>query len=486
MGRLLTARIGAMRHRTLIMVAALTILLWGCERQDSLAEIRERGELVVVSRNSPTTYYQDKNGPTGFEYALSKLLAEALQVELRMETVYNLRDLFAKLDRHSANIAAAGLTLTEERTARYPHSIPYYKLTPQVIYVSGDKRPRSLRDLVGRKMVVLAGSSHVEMLKALRSSEVPGLQWDEVEEADTTQLLEQLRDGRAALAIVDSNEFSVQQTLYPRQQVAFDLGREQDMVWYLPPGTDNTRLLAFINDFILRLQKDGTLTQLREKYFGHSEGVSRMNAFEFARNVENLLPKYEPLIKKIASEYQMDWHLLAAIAYQESHWNPMATSPTGVRGMMMLTKATARELGVDNRLDVVQSLRGGARYLKNIKRRLPKKIREPDRTWLALAAYNIGLGHLEDARRLTERQGGNPNIWQDVMERLPLLQKTQYYKNTRHGYARGREAVTLVQNIRHYYSVLAWKEIPEIQPQPPLRADDYLPETLRDLKLQAL
>lgn len=486
MRRPCAARMTTMRRHALTLLAALLFLLGGCERQDSLAEIRERGELVVVSRNSPTTYYLDKNGATGFEYALSALLAEALDVELRMETVYNLRDLFAKLDRQNANIAAAGLTLTEERAARYPHSIPYYKLTPQVVYVTGNFRPANLEDIAGMKIAVLAGSSHVEMLKTLQRSEVPDLRWEEVDEADTTQLLEQLKAGQAELAVIDSNEFSVQQTLYPRQQVAFDLGREQDMVWYLPPGIDNTRLLAFIDDFILRLQKDGTLERLREEHFGHTDGVSRMNAFEFARNVENSLPVHEALIRKIANEYRMDWHLLAAIAYQESHWDPKATSPTGVRGMMMLTKATARALGVDNRLDVVQSLRGGARYLKKIKRRLPKKIQEPDRTWMALAAYNIGLAHLEDARVLTERQGGNPNLWQDVMERLPLLQQSQYYRNTRHGYARGREAVTLVQNIRHYYSVLAWQEIPEIQPLPPQRADDYLPETLRDLQLQAL
>jgi membrane-bound lytic murein transglycosylase F len=475
-----------MRRYPLIIATALLTLLGGCERQDSLAEIREQGELVVVSRNSPTTYYLDKNGPTGFEYALAALLAEALQVELKMETAYNLRDLFIKLDRQNANIAAAGLTLTEERAAKYPHSTPYYKLTPQVIYVTGNYRPRKLADLAGMDIAVLAGSSHVEMLKTLQQSEIPDLHWEEVDEADSTQLLEQLRDDQAALAIIDSNEFAVQQTLYPRQQVAFDLGREQDMVWYLPPGIDNTRLLAFIDDFILGLQKDGTLTRLRDQYFGHTDGISRMNAFEFSQNVEESLPAYEALIKKIASEYQMDWHLLAAIAYQESHWDPQATSPTGVRGMMMLTKATARSLGVDNRLDVVQSLRGGARYLKKIKRRLPNKIQEPDRTWMALAAYNIGLAHLEDARKLTDQQGGNPNLWQDVMERLPLLQKTQYYKNTRYGYARGREAVTLVQNIRHYYSVLAWQEIPEIQPQPPLKGDDYLPQPLVDLELQAL
>ncbi len=475
-----------MRRHTLFIVTALLTLLGGCERQDSLAEIRERGELVVVSRNSPTTYYLDNSGPTGFEYALAVLLAEALHVDLKMETVYNLPDLFNKLDRQNANIAAAGLTLTEERAARYPHSTPYYKLTPQVIYVTGNFRPRSVADLAGMKIAVLAGSSHVEMLKALQHSETPELQWEEVDEADTTQLLEQLRGDQAELAIIDSNEFAVQQSLYPRQRVAFDLGREQDMVWYLPPGIDNTRLLAFIDDFILGLQNDGTLTRLRDQHFGHTDGVTRMNAFEFSQNVADTLPTYESLIKKIANEYQMDWHLLAAIAYQESHWDPQATSPTGVRGMMMLTKATARELGVDNRLDVVQSLRGGARYLKNLRRRLPKKIQEPDRTWMALSAYNIGLAHLEDARILTERQGGNPHLWQDVMERLPLLQQTQYYKNTRYGYARGREAVTLVQNIRHYYSVLAWQEIPEIQPLPPLRGDDYLPAPLRNMELQAL
>jgi membrane-bound lytic murein transglycosylase F len=461
-------------------------LLGGCARQDSLAEIQARGELIVVSRNSPTTYYLDKNGPTGFEYALSELLAQALDVDLRMETAYNLRDLFSKLERQEANIAAAGLTLTEGRAASYPHSLPYFKLTPEVVYVTGNFRPRSLPDLAGMKIAVLADSSHVEMLQSLQKSEVPDLQWEEIDEADTMQLLELLRTGEAELAIIDSNEFAVQQSLYPRQQVAFDLGQEQDMVWYLPPGVDNARLLGFIDDFISRLQKDGTLTRLREEYFGHTDGVSRISAFEFSQKIKQSLPPHQAVIKQIAREYQMDWHLLAAMAYQESHWNPKATSPTGVRGMMMLTKPTARELGVDNRLDVTQSLRGGARYLKNIKRRLPKKIQEPDRTWMALAAYNIGLAHLEDARILTEKQGGDSNLWQDVMERLPLLQKTKYYKNTRYGYARGTEAVTLVQNIRHYYSMLAWQEIPDNQPLPPLRVDDYLPDVLRDLELQAL
>lgn len=476
-----------MRHLALLFVTVLLLpLLAGCEQQDSLAQIRARGELVVVSRNSPTTYYLDKNGATGFEYALAAMLAEALQVELRMETTYNLQDIFSKLRRHDANIAAAGLTLTEERAAVYPHSIPYSKLTPQVIYVAGADRPSSLAELVGRNIAVLAGSSHVEMLTTLQRHELPELAWEEIDEADTTQLLELLNNEQAELAIIDSNEFAVQQSLYPQQQLAFDLGREQDMVWYLAPDVDNTRLLAFIDEFFARLQQDGTLAQLREQFFGYSEGISRSSASEFAQSIDQLLPDYLHLIKQVANEYQMDWHLLAAIAYQESRWDPLATSPTGVRGMMMLTEATAREMGVDNRLDVEQSLRGGARYLKDIKRRLPQKITEPDRTWMALAAYNIGLAHLEDARVLTARQGGNPNLWQDVEERLPLLQQTRYYRDTRYGYARGVEAASLVQKVRQYYSVLAWQEIPEIQPLPPLRAGDYLPPVVRGIELQAL
>ena len=182
----------------------------------------------------------------------------------------------------------------------------------------------------------------------------------------------------------------------------------------------------------------------------------------------------------------MDWQLLAAVDYQESHWNPVAESPTGVRGMMMLTLPTARELGVDNRLDVTQSLRGGARYLKDIRRRLPDDIYEPDRTWLALAAYNIGMGHLEDARVITDRQGGDPHLWQDVMERLPLLQKRQFFETTRYGYARGVEAATYVQNIRHYYSILQWQDIASNKPLPPIQADDHVPFAIRALRLPAL
>ncbi len=466
--------------------ALLAALLSGCEQPDTLEAIRDQGELVVVSRNSPTTYFIGKNGLAGFEYDLTGLLAEELGVDLVIKPAFSLSGIFTRLVRGEADLAAAGLTLTQERAARFEHSLSYFKLTPQVVYVAGTYRPRSIEQVKGMSMVVLAGSSHAEALRRLRDEQYPELTWREIPEADTMELLELLTAGEAELAVIDSNEFKVQQSLYPRLKVAFDLGQEQDMVWYLPPDRDNARLLTRINAFIQRLQEDGTLERKREIHFGHTRGVSRIGSHTFLGKMRRTLPKYRDLIKQVANEYQMDWHLLAAVAYQESHWNPRAASPTGVRGMMMLTLPTARELGVTNRLDVAQSLRGGARYLKDIKRRLPDDIEDPDRTWMALAAYNIGMGHLHDARKITDAQGGNPDLWRDVMERLPLLRKSSFYKNTRYGFARGDEAVTYVQNIRHYFSILEWQDIPENKTLPPVKTREYIPGAIENLSLLAL
>ena len=203
-----------------------------------------------------------------------------------------------------------------------------------------------------------------------------------------------------------------------------------------------------------------------------------MGSHTFTRNMQRKLPKYKELIQTVAAEYQMDWHLLAAISYQESHWNPLATSPTGVRGMMMLTRATASELKIKDRLNVAQSLRGGARYLKKLKRRLPEDVTEPNRTWLALAAYNIGMGHLEDSRMITKDRGGNPNLWTDVKESLPLLRRRKWYQTVKYGYARGSEPVTYVQNIRRYYNILQWQDIAKNRPHPPTSIEEFISPTL--------
>jgi len=461
-------------------------LLGGCSAEDSLERIRTSGELTVVSRNSPTTYYLGSEGPAGFEYDLVTLLAEDLGVTVTVREAFSLDDIFSQLHRREADVAAAGLTLTGQRDAKYQYSRAYYTLTPQVVYKTGQAKPRRPRDLIGRHILALEGSSHSESLHALKANTLPELSWDEVADVDSMELLDLLDAGEAELVIIDSNEFAIQQSLYPRLEVAFNLGSQQDMVWYLRQGKENDALRDYISEFIERLSADGTLERLKELHFGHAGQMSRIGSHTFARNMRKKLPDYRALIQQVAQEYQLDWTLIAAIAYQESHWDPKATSPTGVRGMMMLTLPTAQEMGVTDRTDPRQSLRGGARYLKNVRRRLPKDITEPDRTWLALAAYNIGLGHLEDARVITERRGGDPHLWSDVMQNLPLLQKSSWYQNTRYGYARGLEAANYVQNIRHYQNILSWQGLPDQQPSAPVVLDTYLPQSLAKSRLSAL
>ena len=484
----------ACMHRRAPIIAlacsmALVQLLCACsDGGDALQRIQSRGELQVVTRNSPTTYYLDREGENGFEYALASLLAQDLGVDLKISTAFTLEGLFETLTRGEADLAAAGLTLTDERARLFPHSVGYHKFKPQVVYAVDSQRPGGVADLVGRKIVVLADDGNAGELRRLRDEGFGDLAWEEVAGADAMELLGMLEAGEAELAIVNSNEFEAQSGLYPQLDVGFDLvpDTELDMVWYLAPAADNSRLQAYIDQFFQRLQEDGTLERLREQYFRQSEGLSRERSQAFNLDIRTTLPQFRELIEQVAREYQMEWQLLAAIAYQESHWNPLATSPTGVRGLMMLTERTAREVGVSDRLDPLQSLRGGSRYLKDLKRRLPRSIQEPDRSWFALAAYNMGLGHLEDARVLTQRQGGNPNSWDDVMLRLRLLQRQSSFKDTRYGYAPGGQAFHFVKNIRHYQDILNWQDISENKPLPPLRIDDYLPEILRNSELQAL
>lgn len=475
-----------MKILNVIICAMMLATVSACAPPDRLQQVLADGEILVVSRNSPTTYYLDKEGASGFEHDLAQLLAEDLGVNLRMVTAYSLEGIFRRLEREEVDLAAAGLSLTPDRSQRFSHSAAYATMVPRVIYRTGNRRPESLDDLDDLRLAVLAGSSHEQALHIIAMGERPELRWEVVEGADTMELLERVDNSDVDLAVIDSNEFHMQKSLYPMLDVAFNLGPVQDMVWYLPPGPEYRSLQQRIDAFFARLQADGSLERLREQHFGHTTVLSRIGSHTFARNIRTKLPQYRDLIRQVADEYQLDWHLLAAIAYQESHWEPEATSPTGVRGMMMLTNPTAEEMGVKNRLDPLQSLRGGARYLKNIRRRLPRDIYEPDRTWMALAAYNIGLGHLEDARVLTEKLGGDPHLWSDVMIHLPLLQKREHYRNTRYGYARGGEAMHFVQNIRHYYSILQWQDIPAIQPERPLNPDEYLPLALREKRFLAL
>lgn len=453
----------------------LCCLLSSCKQEP--AE-KQPGTLKVITRNGSTTYYEDKSGPTGFEYELAKLFADSQNLDLEISSAQSLDEIFDNLNNGSIDIAAAGLTITPERQEKWLFSPAYLHIKQQLIYNRKlQNKPQNIDDVIGKKLTVIANSSHVEILEQLKKDH-PELKWHAAPDVETIDLLDMLNSGEIDYSIIDSNEFIANRGFYPQIRSALELGKESELAWALPKNADNQQRLAQLQVFFKTITADGTLQQLEERFYSHVKHIGIISTNTFAKSVTKKLPQYEKLIKEVAQQHNMDWRLLAAISYQESHWNPHAKSPTGVRGMMMLTRTTAKEMKITNRIDARQSLHGGAGYFKKIFKKMPKSIKEPDRTWFTLAAYNIGLAHIKDVRRLTKKLGGNPDKWADVKNHLPLLQKRRWYRQTRHGFARGQEAFTYVQNIRHFFNYLEWLDLSHNRRPPPKNMEQYLPETL--------
>jgi membrane-bound lytic murein transglycosylase F len=438
----------------LLLSGLLCMLLASCGRPPSiLQQVQEQNELIVITRNSPTTYYEGSTGPTGFEYELASQFANYLGVELHIVVPRNFNDIFTLTALGDAHLAAAGLTVTEKRKQKVRFGPVYQEITPQLVYRGGSRRPRSLAELKGT-LEIIAGSSHEERLQALQV-EYPGLSWVANREDSSEELLSMVSDQLIEYTIIDSNELSVNRHFYPEVKPAFAISDPEPLAWAFPKGDDNTLLDAAVT-FFNKITRNGKLDQLTERYYGHIGKFDYVGTRRYQRDIEQRLPLYRDIFEAAAEKVGMDWRLLAAIGYQESHWNPDAVSPTGVRGIMMLTQDAASDINVDDRLDPEQSIHGGADYLVKMLQRIPERVPEPDRTWLALAAYNVGLGHLEDARILTQKNKGDSERWVDVKKNLPLLSQKKWFQQTRYGYARGREPVRYVENIRTYYDILVW------------------------------
>lgn len=418
----------------------------------SLEKIQGHDEIIMGTINSSLTYSYDGSQYSGFDYELGKKFAKYLNVELRVKEFDTLKALFAALDDGEIDFTGAGLTLTPKRAEKYRSSPPYYYVSQKVVYHKGTYRPRKITD-VKEPIGVLEDSSHEETLESLLTA-VPDLQRKVLENEDQESLLRQVANKELKFALVDSTTLAQKQRYYPVLAEAFTISKKQPVAWLIKRTRDDSLYSAMI-EFIGTQHREQTIAKLEEKYFGHVENFDFVDTKIFLKRIKTILPKYEQLFKKYTTA-EVDWPLLAAVSYQESHWNPKAKSPTGVRGMMMLTLATAKYLGIKNRLNAKQSIMGGAKYLSQLINRLPDSIADDEKVWFALASYNIGYGHLMDARRITAMKKQNPDSWADVKENLPLLHQKKWYQKTRYGYARGKEAQHYVNNIRQYKKTLTW------------------------------
>lgn len=436
-------------------VAGICSPLSGSHLPTELENVYADGFLNVISRNGPTTYFEGPQGLTGLEYDLAKGFADFLGVELVIQEQENLNRIIAKVAHKEAHFAAAGLTASSERAEFVRFTQAYTDVSELLIYNRSNPKPESYEDLVGKKILVMAGSAHAQRLRDIQKSH-PKIQWAEHSEAEMVDLIEMVHNGDIDYTMVDSNVFSLTEKIYPRAGVAIELEGNQGLAWAFPNQVDSSLYLK-AQEYFDSIKESGQLASWMSTYQNEID-LDQSGALTIAKKIETRLPSWEEHLRDAGAEFNLEWQLLAAISYQESHWNPKARSRTGVRGFMMLTQATAAEMGVTNRVDPVQSINGGAKYFKSIFERIPERIQGEDRTLMALAAYNVGMGHLEDARILTERAGGNPDRWQEVKQYLPLLSKRKYYRTVKHGYARGWEPVQYVENIRRYYAIITWHD----------------------------
>jgi membrane-bound lytic murein transglycosylase F len=440
----------------------MMLMLVSCSDEATLSaqkkakEAHDAHTIRFVTINSPNTYFTNENHQlAGLEYDLSKLFVESLGPEFKLEVL--VVDSFSKiipaLLSNKADIAAADISVTTERKNIVEFSDPYQDVQQFVVYNRDrNPKPKNLSALDGHIIAVPAGTSFAERVRKL-SKQHAGLVWDEIENTSSEQLLEALANEEIDYTIADSHLLAVMQYYYPSISPAFAIGEPEKIAWAMARGKNPERIKQ-INAFFKQIKQDGTLRRIVDRYHGNTKRLKTIDVKTFLTRMQTILPKYTRLFKQAQDVTDVDWRLLAAISYQESHWDTYSTSPTNVRGLMMLTEQTSDMMNVQDRLDPKQSIPAGAKFFLWMKDRFPERIPEPDRTYFALAAYNNGVGHIEDARVIAQRLGLNPDSWADVKTTLLKLNDPQYYAQAKHGYCSCGGPIIYTESVRSYYQIL--------------------------------
>ncbi|MBJ7274907.1 membrane-bound lytic murein transglycosylase MltF [Marinobacter salarius] len=454
-----------MTHALKGALLPLVAIMAGCSQGESetatthkpaeqLAPPQETGVLEVATRNGATTYYLDRHqNPIGPEFSLVSRFAESKGWTVNWTMHESTAEVLQALEAGNTHLAAAGLTHLPSRTERFTRGPAHTEITEQLV-CHRDMRPmpRKPESMPEVSIAVTADSSYVETLNKL-AIEHEGITFTEDDSRTTEVLLSEVAEQDIDCTVADSNIVQVMRRHFPHLEVAMNLTQGNNLGWYLPAGSDD--LAGTTREWMNSTDGDEAIGYIESRYYAYIGEFDFVDLRALNRRIDERLPDFIDRFAEAETTTGMPADLLAALSYQESHWDPAAVSPTGVRGIMMLTRNTAESLGVMDRLDPVAAIDGGARYLADRHRRLPETIPEPDRTFLALASYNIGRGHLLDARQLARELGKNPDSWDDMKEVLPLKADKRYYPSTRYGYARGYEPVHYVQRIRNYRDVIS-------------------------------
>lgn len=430
--------------RFILLVFALFVSSCGDKREPAPSP----RELVILTRAASTADGDEASGTTGFDSELARMLAQELGMSARLVVADNEADIVYRLRTGDAHLAAAWRVAVKDLRSSQP-----YLHSHNVLVTHEASLPlRTVEQLANKTVHVVAGSRQEAALRRVKRK-IASLNIVASRKRTELDLMEGVANQRFEATLVNNAEFDIGSNYYPELQASLVIGSPQPIVWLFAPEVD-AELVSKSNAFLQHIEANGEMDRLKDRYFGHVDRLTPADSVRFIERMRRVLPHYRDAFRAAQTRTGIDWRLLAALAYQESHWDPLATSPTGVRGLMMLTADTADALGVNNRLDPEQSIRAGAQYLAELRDALPPSVGERDRLSLALAAYNLGMGHLNAARYIARTRNANPDSWYEMKKVLPLLAKPQYYSRLKSGKGRGGEAVIMAENVRIYNDIL--------------------------------
>lgn len=420
-----------------------------------LDKIKKSKTLNVVLLNASSVYYIGSEGPQGFEYDLLKAYADSLGVDLNITTANTLKEAIELSKNPNIAITSAGLSKTPNRKKAFNFGPTYFEVQEQVIcnrkMMAGGNFPKDIEGLKGLKVVVGEDTSYSETVESIKQDGYD-INVTYSSEYSTEELLSQVASHEIDCTIANSNIYALNLRYFTEIALAFTISGREQLAWVLAP--DSKELEASMYSWLNSFNQSGMMEELKDHHYNYVLFFDYYDTTLFYKRIKSTLPQYEHYFKKAAQKYTLPWKLLAAVSYRESDWNPKAKSFTGVEGMMMITNATAKVLGVENRLDPEQSIFGGAKHIKEMLATVPDEVVGESRLKFALAAYNIGMGHILDAQELAKTIGYDQNSWSDIKKVLPLLSQEKYHKKLRFGYARGAEAVKYVEDIYDYQDIL--------------------------------
>ena len=416
----------------------------------TLHKILKAGQITVITRNTPHSYYSYRDEPMGFEYELAQEFAEYLGVKLKIKIAENWKRMIPELKSGTAALIAAGIIITPKRQKRVAFSDGYMDIRQHIISHRNNTKIKKVSDLSGKTVHVQTATAYQERLEELRRQGLD-LSIELHKDLPTEELIQQVAEGEIKLTVADSNIARLNQRHYPQAVMASAISDLQQLGWAVHPEAQELR--EKINSFFVAIKKSGRFDEIYNKYYGDVGNFDYVDLRAFHRRVKNKLSRYSPFIKAAARKHGFDWRLIAAQAYQESHLNPWAKSSAGAKGLMQLLTRTARSLNVADIYNPVDNINGGVQHLKNLYDYFGSATGD-DRLMISLAAYNVGQGHIQDARKLARKKNLDPSSWESLSQTLPLLRYRKYYKKAKYGYCRGTEPVRYVKQIMIYYDIL--------------------------------